>query len=286
MERAAGKFWQAIRRLHVAGSASSIHAGFAVYLMGPYVAIPNIIARLTPILDRTRVKRLQEDWEALAKSRYRLFVRWLQVDDRIGMPHWPTARTLPSLSAIISKPLANASQTEEQFWASALRPAVAEAAEHKIRVKRDTIHMMKRDLVSQPLTVDPDEALRRASTVFFCGNTDCTTVQRRARGEVCPELFSYAGVIDHIREEWFTRAWGEGGYMPLPRCSWDIIHMARVALEKLGFPADVPRDVIDALGNRFVCLCGHPQFVEPVSFHDLVSAPASFGIYDDSDSLV
>jgi hypothetical protein len=181
------------------------------------------------------------------------------------MPHWPEARKLPSIANILERYWEDL-PGDFAFWPSVFSAAVIETEQYRTTVKKDLIKLLRRaNPWLFPSKKSPDDLLSSASCVFQCANAEC---RRTPRACNCNRIYGYPEILQHMFIRDFRNSWSLDGV----ECDKETARIVSLMLESLNIAVDAPRSTIKDLNSKsFLCLCGHPSYLQPISFYALVS---------------
>jgi hypothetical protein len=183
------------------------------------------------------------------------------------IPTFSDARELPAVAELLADDDANTIVTEERFLAK--KDAIlADIPGYQTRIKRELIKVISvpviitstQDPIAQSSDEEPDfSILTHASTLFRCpGSWSCKVLLPY------PDIFFH----DHVAPQLGTFvSYSLSRLRPIPA----VKPMAIQILKALDLAEDTPASALNDLNGRFVCLCGHPNFLKPMDFGSLVN---------------
>ena len=243
--------------MKVGVSATSLSAQF----MSCHLGWQSISPKLERILLRTRENRRIYTLQRNASFQYCDFLGRLNPLDRATMPHWPEARTLPSIAGVLSRHQQDISTTPGRpFWDSLFKTAQSETTLYSTAVKKALVRLLK---YASPnpfsSSANMDDILNHARSVFQCKNDLC--------GHPSARSFNYPDILSHITQSSLQFSWSRDWV----ECDPGVMKIIFLMLKNLNLPVDTSRSAIQDLDGKLICLCGHPDHLKPTSFHKLVS---------------
>jgi hypothetical protein len=221
---------------------------------------------------------------------YAAFSQTLTAEDRIGLPSWREARFHASLDEFkikykyryASSPPQEEEEEEEEeqggFWSTAFDALLAESEPQKAVVRSELIALLRHsapdgfDFETDP-TYAQEDVLHRAVSLFSHSGFDAFS---RAvpfnEAPHCPAIFPYSVMLDE-----YAKRHGEAWDVNRVLCNRDVVRAALAVLRALGVEVDTPSEAVRGLDGSLVCLCGNPDYRDPMSFTDLVSCSQGMG---------
>jgi hypothetical protein len=209
--------------------------------------------------------RLYEARDEQARDKYWYELQNLYHSGVVAMPHWPEARKLPSIANILERYWEDL-PSDLAFWPSVFSGAVIDAEKYRTTVKKDLIKLLRRvNPWLFPSKKSPDDLLNSAACVFQCANVQC---RRNPWASHCTRIYGYPEILQHM----FTRDFHGSWSLDEVECDKEIAKIVSLMLESLNIAVDSPRSIVKGLNSEsFMCLCGHPNYLQPISFYALVS---------------
>ncbi|GBE80368.1 hypothetical protein SCP_0300830 [Sparassis crispa] len=241
----------------------------------------NIKPKLIAQIEEEKTNRLRIEFEknvaARCKEIHKYYLEYLDktmaAEEQKTMPNLATFSLLPSVKALTTRNDALVPLTTEDF--ETIVPAMlTEAQMHKIRVQKDLLEMLYRDMLRNGQTSNVG-----AIGNIFCG--PCDPVMTHACAlfschDYCLNTpLPYFDILNHFRTAHPTVVWDTTNWAPgtqqIRGWRWDpawigaaegITQLVSSALRVLGLRLDASSTDLDELvrARRLWCSCGYPLF--------------------------